>query len=39
MVWQTTNKGPEKKVKTLLKFRDASFKKGLMFFKKGLGFF
>ena len=28
-----------KKVKTLLEFRDVSFKKGLMFFEKGLDFF
>jgi hypothetical protein len=28
-----------KKVKALLKFRDASLKKGLMFFEKGLDFF
>jgi hypothetical protein len=28
-----------KKVKALLKFRDASLKKGLMFFEKGLTFF
>ncbi len=28
-----------KKVKTLLKFRDVSSKKGLMFFEKGLDFF
>ena len=28
-----------KKVKAFFKFRDASFKKGLMFFEKGLGSF